>query len=108
VASWLRRQFCTLKELESLVGKLQHASKVVRLGRTFLRRLLELMMGARRGQRFLRSNTTFRADLVRWHPFMEQWNGVAMVQDPEKQNTRQHVFSDASGSFGCRAWWGAQ
>ena len=39
VASWVGRRFCTLKELESLVGKLQHACKVVRPGRTFLRRM---------------------------------------------------------------------
>ena len=37
VANWLGRKCCTVRELESLVGKLQHASKVVRPGRTFLR-----------------------------------------------------------------------
>lgn len=37
---WLDKKSCTRRELESLVGKLQHASAVVRPGRTFLRRLL--------------------------------------------------------------------
>lgn len=35
VSTWLERKFCTLKELQSLVGKLQHAGKVIRPGRTF-------------------------------------------------------------------------
>ena len=34
VARWEGRSFCTLKELESLAGKLQHACKVVKPGRT--------------------------------------------------------------------------
>jgi len=39
---------------------------------------------------------------------MEQWKGVAMVHDPEKQNARQCVLSNASASFGGGAWWGSQ
>ena len=72
VASWVGRRFCTLKELESLVGKLQHACKVVRPGRTFLRRMFELIKGAKKGQRFLRLNSAFKSDLAWWHLFMAQ------------------------------------
>ena len=50
VVSSLGRNFCTLKELESLMGKLQHAYKVVKPGRTFMWHMFELMKGARKGQ----------------------------------------------------------
>ena len=53
VAEWLGKRSCMDKELESLVGKLQHATKVIRPGRTFLRCVFELLRGSRRGQRFL-------------------------------------------------------
>jgi len=42
VRAWADRQRCTKRELLSLAGKLQHASTVVRSGRTFVRRLFDL------------------------------------------------------------------
>jgi len=35
--SWLRKKHCTKHELESLIGKLHHASAVVKSGHSFLR-----------------------------------------------------------------------
>ena len=101
-------RFCTLKELKSLVGKLQHACKVVRPGRTFMRYMFELMKGARKGQRFLRLNSAFKSDLAWWHLFMEQWNGTLMLFNLGQASPRYHLFSDASDIFGCGAWWEAQ
>ena len=46
ITGWLGRKFCTLRDLQSLVGKLQHACKVVRPGRTFLRCMFELLKGS--------------------------------------------------------------
>ena len=43
IASWKGRRWCLKSELQSLVGKLQHACKVVRPGRSFLRRVFELL-----------------------------------------------------------------
>lgn len=40
---WLGRKSCSHQELQSVAGKLQHACKVVRPGRRFLRRVSELM-----------------------------------------------------------------
>ena len=45
---WLGRLAGTKKELQSLAGHLQHACRVVRPGRCFLRRLFELIAVARR------------------------------------------------------------
>ena len=106
VASWLGKRFCTVKELESLVGKLQHASKVIRPGRTFMRRMFELLRGARRGQRFVRLNAPIKSDLQWWHLFMAHWNGVAMMTNLSQGVSGPHLYSDASGTFGCWAWWG--
>ena len=49
VACWLGRNFCTLKELESLVGKLQHAYEVMKPGRTFMRHMFEMIKGSQKG-----------------------------------------------------------
>ena len=42
VSTWMGKCPCMKKELESLMGKLQHACIVVKAGRSFLRRLFKL------------------------------------------------------------------
>ena len=60
VAGWLGKKFATVKEVESLVGKLQHAARVIRPGWTFMRCMFELLKGVRKGQRFVRLNLAFK------------------------------------------------
>ena len=45
LSEWGDRKVCERRELESLVGTLNHACKVVRAGRSFLRRMLDLLHG---------------------------------------------------------------
>ena len=49
LVSWQHRKHCSRWELESLVGLLNHACKVVRPGRSFLRRMIDLLHKADRG-----------------------------------------------------------
>ena len=105
LASWLGKKYCLTKELQSLTGKLQHACKVVQPGRTFLRRMFELLKGAHKKHRFVCLNTAFRSDLLWWFTFLESWNGVAMLEAPMAYTVNQHVYTDASGVYGCGAWW---
>ena len=68
---WGDRKVCTRKELESLIGLLNHACKVVRRGRSFLRRMIDLLH-ARSGVAHagpptpIHLNLRFRADLAWW------------------------------------------
>ena len=104
IATWSQRKSCTKRDLQSLVGKLQHACKVVRPGRSFLCRMFELLRGTAKKQHFIRLNRSFHSDLRWWHLFLESWNGVAMMGSREWQ-PKIHLFSDVSGSFGCGGWW---
>lgn len=55
VHQWLgKRRACKREELESLVGKLAHACKVVPPGKTFMRRMFELLAGTRRAGHHIR------------------------------------------------------
>ena len=47
VKEWSQRKSCLVKDLQSLVGKLMHACKVVHPGRSFLGRMLELLRGGK-------------------------------------------------------------
>ena len=106
LAQWCTWRYCRTRDLQSLVGKLQHACKVVRPGRTFLRRMFKLLKGTRRHQQFIRLNAAFRSDLTWWHSFLEHWNGMSMLDGSLNKPPNHHLFTDASGWLGCGAWAG--
>ena len=105
IRSWLGRKACSRRELQSLTGKLQHACKVVKPGRSFLRRMFELLRGIGKAHHQVRLNHSFRSDLVWWDAFLESWNGVSFLQPAECGTPDQHLFTDAAGSFGCGGLW---
>ena len=101
---WANRRSCTGKELESLVGTLSYAAKVIRPGRSFLSRAISLLGVARRGHHHIRLNAQFRADMLWWKTFAAHWNGASLVVTEVSRTVS--LTSDASGSWGCGAWSG--
>ena len=97
-----QRKSCQVKDLSSLVGKLMHACKVVRPGRSFL---IECWSCSERKQQFLHLNSGFRSDLQWWNQFLKIWNGVVMLANTPKSGSDVNLYTDASGSFGWGAWW---
>ena len=106
LTEWGDRKVCERRQLESLVGTLNHACKVVRCGRSFLRRMLDLLKGSPVRPRHpfqIRLNRAFRSDLIWWRMFAKSWNGVSFLC-PSSRLPQLHMASDASGSWGCGAW----
>ena len=111
LTTWGDKRACSRRELESLVGYLNHACKVVRPGRSFLRRMLDLLRhtepsAAPRRHHFIRLNRSFRADLQWWRTFVADWNGVSVM--PDLRSVSVEMVSDASGAWGCGAYWHPQ
>lgn len=103
---WGDRKVCGRRDLESLIGVLNHAAKVVRPGRTFLRRIIDLLHGVPMHPLHphpIRLNREFRSDLAWWQLFAVEWNGTSFLTPPTHLPLRQ-LASDASGSWGCGAW----
>lgn len=105
VQEWLRKKKCTKRELLSIAGQLQHAATVVRPGRTFLRRLFDLSATVAKPDYHIRLNAGVRSDLAWWHEFLEQWNGVSLLTSLGEDIPSVVLTSDASGSWGCGAFW---
>ena len=63
IGEWQGKKSSTKKELESLVGKLAFASRVVKLGKTCLRRMYELLSGIRQPHHHVRLSAQFKSDL---------------------------------------------
>ena len=105
VELWRKKKCCTKRDLQSLAGHLSHACKVVRPGKRFLRGIFGLLSLFKKKSHVIRLNGAFRADLEWWHVFAESWNGVSMMQQTAEGSHDVHLWSDASGSWGCGAWW---
>ena len=102
VSEWGKRKVCTRRELESLIGVLQHAATVIKPGRSFLGRVISLLSVARQQHHHIQLNADFRADMSWWQMFATHWNGASLVVLP--QSRMISMTSDASGSWGCGAW----
>lgn len=89
------------KDLESLTGLLQHAVKVVRPGRAFLRNLYALQSVGQFPTHKVRLNVAARADIMWWHLFISKWNGISMLWDSGTLVPEITVYSDAAGGWGC-------
>ena len=87
--------------MESLLGHLSHTALVIRPGRLYLRQLFALLPLAPDPLHHIRLNASVRADLIWWDALLCDWNGVPFFP-PLVPSV--HVYSDASGSFGCGAF----
>lgn len=107
--SWASRRWCRRNDLESLIGHLHHAAKVVWPGRTFIRRMINTLCCFRNASHPIRLNAEFHLDLSWWRHFLESWNGVGFWLYPGlSQPASITVTSDASGVLGYGAYCGAE
>ena len=104
---WQNRKRCRKRQLLSLIGKLAHACKVVRVGRIFLRRLINLSTHASKLHHWLHISEEVQADLAWWVVFLPSWNHRTMMYSSAEPQSPEIIFaSDASGDWGCGACWG--
>ena len=62
-------------ELQLLAGKLQHAGKVGKPGRAFLRRVFELLAAVRADHHHIRLNASFRSESG-WGDAQREWFNI--------------------------------
>ena len=69
-------------QLESLIGKLNWACQVIKGGRTFLRRIIDLKNCLRKQRDKTLLSDDFRMDLQWWIDFLPLFNGSVHILDP--------------------------
>ena len=67
---WSSLKHCTKRQLQSLIGKLQFICSVCRPGRTFLRRMIDLLLKATHPSHRIRLTVGFRKDIHWWQTFL--------------------------------------
>ena len=96
-----QKRSCTLKQLQSLIGTLNFACKVVPPGRPFLQRMIALTRNVKKQHHHSRLNSGFFSDLAMWKTFIDNWNGANFFLSSswEDSNTLD-LHTDASGALG--------
>ena len=87
------------------MGLLQHATKVVIPGRTFVSRMYSAAARLKRLSYFIRFTRDFHSDLQWWHIFVTHWNGLSLFDCclPDHR-----ILTDASVLWGYGAVFGTQ
>ena len=97
---------CTVKDLQVLAGHLAHASSVVRGGRTFSRRVINLLKYVSRQNSVVRLPDWFKDNLAWWVSFINTFNGSTyIICDLPELEVPLETDSSMTG-FGAR--WGSQ
>ena len=96
--SWLST---TLQELQSPIGTLNLACKVIAPGRLFMQRIIHLTRGIKKPHHHIKLTTGFYKDIEMWKRFTDQWNGIGLFLSPlwEYSDTLS-LFTDVFGSLG--------
>jgi len=105
VRTWLSKRKATKRQILSLVGLLQHATKVVRPGHTFLSRMYSTAAKLKQSSHRKKLSAAFHSDLRGLNVFMTHWNGISFLHySPSNSSPDSCIETDASGSWGCGAW----
>ena len=111
---WSSKETATIAELQSLVGTLQFACKVMRPGRHFVSRLvyhytsmLRLLGQNARAPQSWPIPRAARADIQWWLHKAQHWNGVSLLYEVEWENDAHKVFLETDAcETGYGASWG--
>ena len=76
---WTGKRTCTKRQLKSLIGKLGHICKVVRPGRMFSRRLIDLSTTVQKMHHHITLNHEARADIQWWLDFLPHWTAKSII-----------------------------
>lgn len=104
IASALVAKKLKLKHIQSLIGHLNFATRIIPMGRVFNRRLIYLTMGVSNPNWHIRIPVSVKEDLLVWQQFLSIYNGRTCWQEEFIENSAIQLFTDAAGSTGFGAY----
>jgi len=79
IATWLVRKKAIKRQILSLVRLLQHATKVVKPGRTFVAQMYKVAARLKKLHHVIRLTKGLKSDLQWWYLFVVSWNGISFM-----------------------------
>ena len=97
LTEWKQRTMATKRQILSLIGKLTFVSRVVRPGRTFVRRMISLASKVPNLHHRVSLTHEFQLDVDWWLNYLPQWNGVSLFPRSHWESSIElHLFTDSS------------
>lgn len=105
IDQWLNKESVTLKQIQSLLGKLNFVAACVKPSRIFVSRLLNWLRSIYHSSDFYHSIPDYvKKDLEWWHRFLPLYNGISMMEF-EQWSAPDAIFSSDSCLCGCGGFW---
>ena len=83
LSSFAHKKTCVKRELLSLLGHMNFASRVIRPGRSFVSHLIALSTSVKELFHHVTLTAAVRSDLNMWSLFLRQWNGASFFLDDD-------------------------
>lgn len=96
----------TLRQIQSLLGLLVFACRIMLMGRVFSRRLSLATRGISRPEHRIRLTRPLKADLCVWRTFHYSYNSHTCCQAPEVASGDIELYTNSAGSLGFGAIYG--
>ena len=103
--TWLPKKKARKRQILSLVGTLQHATKVVRPGRAFFARMYSTAARLEKMYFITRLNKAFWSDLFWWHAFLQSWNGLSILRHPSISSHPEFCAQTDQGRGVVQQYW---
>ncbi|KAM3934863.1 uncharacterized protein RB166_002258 [Leptodactylus fuscus] len=104
-----QRKKLMLRELQSLLGKLNFGCRILPMGRIFCRRLAAATCGVSIPHHYVRLGRDLRNDLAVWDSFLGNYNGRSLILEGVLESVDMELFTDAAGGIGfgayCKGRW---
>ena len=105
VKFWLIKDSASLKQVQSLLGKLNFIAACVKPSRIFVSMLLIWLRSIYNSSEFLHPIPIYvKKDLIWWDRFLSLYNGISMVEC-EKWSEPDAIFPSDSSLTGCGGIW---
>lgn len=107
VILWLHYDSVSLKQIQSLIGKLNFVASCVKPSRIFISRLLQWLRSI---DKTCTNSVTHKIpnyvkkDLVWWQNFLPRYNGISLMSY-EEWSSPDEIFSSDSCLSGCGGFW---
>jgi hypothetical protein len=104
---WLLKKSATVKEIQSLLGKLNFVGACVKPGRIFVNRLINWLRSLDKSNKSKSFNIDIevKKDIQWWYKFLPLYNGVSLMSLGE-WSTPDSIFSSDACLEGCGGFWG--
>ncbi|CAC5376459.1 unnamed protein product [Mytilus coruscus] len=100
---WTNKRSAKLRDIQSLVGKLNFMASCVRPGRVFMSRLLNWLRSAYDQTGYIVVPSYVQKDIFWWVNFLPHYNGISMMM-LEEWSKPDEVFSSDACLSGCGGW----